>query len=163
MASVNQVMILDDATDFILFYSEKDESEAKNFKEKVEKEANGVSGYMYSFTSMPPDLQTINEICSKGVQTWFFITDTFINDQQMQFVKDELLMRAILSQKKTFIPIWSKPKWEFQDLPFGLAALTGLDVTNTRCINKIIKMFIHTERGVSKKKRLVLNTTQKII
>ena len=128
--------------DFILFYSKNDEPEAKAFKEKVEREGKDITGYLYNhFNPKDVNFQSIDEICSKGVQTWFFITDNFISDLKMQFLKDELLMRSIINGSKCFVPIWAKPKHEFKDIPFGLAAFFGLDVSDSRLMARIMKMF----------------------
>ena len=137
--------------DFVLFYCEKDEEEAKQLKERVEKEGHGISGYLYNHVNTTSaDYDAIETICQRGVQMWFYITDNFIADLEMQFLKDEFLVKSIIHGNKTFVPIWAKPKNEFKDLPFGLVAFYGLDASDGRLVERIRTMFSRPEHARAK-------------
>ena len=60
--------------DFVLFYCNEDKEEAKIFKERIEREAAGISGHMYNqLHPQSVDVPSIEEMCNRGVQTWFYI------------------------------------------------------------------------------------------
>ena len=68
-----------DVIDFILYYSKKDELEAKMFKEKVEKDSGeSVIGLCYDHLSPNKyDLESLLKVMEMGVQHWFLLLISF--------------------------------------------------------------------------------------
>ena len=83
-----------DFIDFILTYSQKDALKAKMFKEKVEKDSSEtVIGLCYDHLSPNKyDLESFLKVMEMGVQHCFFVTDQFLNDSLMDFLKDSSLL-----------------------------------------------------------------------
>lgn len=150
----------DSALDFILFYCEKDEDDAQAFKKKIE-EITKAKGLMYNdANSKNINIDSITNICNRAVQTWFYITDNFINNDWMLFLKDTFLVRSITDHKNQFVPIWNKPKEEFENMPFGLGTYTGLNIHDSKLIHKINQMFIHPKH-IANKLQIEKNETKK--
>lgn len=152
--NTKEISPIDSVADFILFYCEKDETEAIVFFKKIENEMTSISGFMYN----PKDanFESIENMCNRSAQVWFFVTDNFISDPWMKFLKDELLTRSIVKNNNKIVPIWNKPKDEFKDIPFGLTAYQGITTKDLRLNYKIIKMFNHPEH-IKNKERIKNN------
>ena len=52
-------------------------------------------------------------------------------------------MNAVLdpSKRSSIVPVFSKPKADFLEIPYGLAAYRGLSLHDTRLVDKVIRRF----------------------
>ena len=89
--------VMGDFIDFILYYSQKDEFEAKMFKGKVEKDSGeSVMGLCYDHLSPNNyDSESFLKVMEMGVQHCFVVTDQFLNESLMDFLKDSSLHQSI--------------------------------------------------------------------
>ena len=143
--------------DFVLFFSKKDTEAATDFFNKVtandESHDVKVTGYMPKENMLP-----LEYVRNYAVQVWLFITDNFASDEEMENAKNEELIRAVNamdSRKVTMIPIWTKPKEEYVDIPYGLASVAGLYTTDhDAMMSKVHGMFKSLKHMQEKKKML---------
>ena len=130
--------------DAVLFCCAKDEEEAEAFKNSViekMKDVCPVTIHMcYDLAPVGREFQNIAEICKHSVQRWFYITENAIQDPKMLFNINEQIMSS-LKDNNSFIPIWSKPKEHFAQLPYGLQAYTGLYAQDKRITRRLRNMF----------------------
>ena len=151
-----------EVVDFILFCCEKDEKEALEFMNEVIGEgcnmAVDIKGYMYNDYRFDEDreFQSVDAITSVGVQAWFYITENFIADVSMQLYKDEHLMKSILQgpKRNSVIPVWTKSKGDYSEIPYGMAAFTGLYRTDNALGRKITRMFDHQRHKAAKQQMI---------
>ena len=147
-----------EVVDFILFFHNDDRSEATKFMDSIIREGQDkgvqVKGYLYDDLDFEEgtEMENANAITSVGVQTWFFITDNFVNDDTMQLYKDDHLMKSIISssQRKSIVPIWTKSKEDYIEIPYGMAAFTGLYTSDGAVLRKVLRMFDHPRHKAAK-------------
>ena len=135
--------------DFVLFCCNKDEEEAQQLVDRITRESKNITGYVHVY-NQTVDMTNKHGIAGKGVQKWFLITHNFCKDHQLLALKNDILLNSVSSGSKSFVPIWAQPRQEFEPLPFGLVAFFGLDVSDSRLVVKINKMFSQPEHVKAK-------------
>ena len=137
--------------DVVVFYCRKDEVEAKELVRRVETAAllagEEIKVYLYDddiFKSVCTAFQSIEAFTSMAVEMWFLLTDSFIDDPLLQHYKDEALMNSILDPSKrcSVVPVFSKHKKDFLEIPYGFASLRGLFLQDSRLADRVLKRFM---------------------
>jgi hypothetical protein len=142
-SSLEMVHNLPPPSDFILFCCPKDQASAEAFLQSTissaRKQCSSLQGYMFNDKHYQCDTELMLNRC---VQAWFYITEDFLLDDEMQTYRDTCLMRSILccNRKQSFIPVWTKGKDEFLELPPSLAAYTGLYEGDFKLVRRVISM-----------------------
>ena len=130
--------------DVLLFYCEKDEEEVEKFRCDITDKMKDICPVVIHMRcDLAPEgreLQCTADMCKISVQRWFYITENAIQDKKMLFDIDEQIMSS-LKDNNSFIPVWSKPKEHFAQLPYGLQAYTGLYTHDRRLIRRLRTMF----------------------
>ena len=132
--------------DAVIFYSPDDGDMVDDFHDRtikaMEEAGCPVTMYLHDhIRDQGTELQSVSKVCDIAVQHWFYITDNFCRDKTMMLHKDEQIMNSLMNNN-SFIPIWTKPKEEFSDLPYGIKAYTGLYETDfPRFVRRVKSMF----------------------
>ena len=131
--------------DAVIFYCDDDADDVDVFVERITnqlKERN-IDATIFLYDDLAQQdtvLQAVDKQCKLSVQHWFYITDSFCKDKTMMLHKDEQIVKSLMN-RNSFIPLWTKPKDEFDDLPYGIRAYRGLYANDSRLKEKLEKMF----------------------
>jgi hypothetical protein len=147
---VNNNIILD----FILFSTDHDYIEAHNFLNKVLTGVENVKGFVYTVkdnSQTDTITNTIGDVYNTCVQTWFYITDNFGQDNILQLYTHECLLQSLLANEKhlTFIPIWTKEKSNYHCIPYGIMSYSGLysnDINLNKRLTRLFDSSFHKDR-----------------
>ena len=120
---------------FTLYLSETDrpanESESKSFN-------------LHRNASFARDTDMMTHELESSVRIWLLLSERAIHDPEMAQHIDELIMRSVTSGQTQFVPVFTKPKDQFGNLPYGLQAYTGLTLTNLN-LNRNISRMLNNE------------------
>ena len=120
----------------LIFYHHDDHTTAQHLQETVHTLAPNASCRLLTPQNVP--LETDAFLFS--VQVWLLVSECAVRDPLMMLYKDELIMKSIISGRNQFIPVFTKPKDLFINLPCGLAAYMGLTLTNSNLSRAISRM-----------------------
>ena len=125
--------------DVLIFHHHDDHTTAQHLQETVHTLAPSASCRLYT----PQNVRSETDVFLFSVQVWLLVSECAIQDSLMMFYKDELIMKSIKSGRNQFIPVFTKPKNQYINLPHSLGSYKGLTLTDSH-VNKVISRMLNS-------------------
>ena len=136
-----------DPFDFVILYHASDKSIARTLCEKIKninlKHRLNIKCCLYNDVDIPTGLEfkSVEKITDIAVQTWFIISENSIHDDVLNHHKDEAIMISLKTKRNCFVPVFTKPKEEFDNLPYALMAYKGINLGSASFDRNVERLF----------------------